>query len=165
MFRDSSMHSGTAKLMVPAIIATIALTGTFDVAAAIEVPLSANRTGQASTSTESPVRESTLFNPSGWRNIFRLPEFSTPHPPRLPGLSVLRDTTNDTFDQAKISTRRWWTRTKNLLSPFDSDTDESQDAFHDPSDSRGWFWWFSSEPEEREIETVNDFLRQERPKL
>lgn len=132
-----------------------------------QVAIPPSNAGSETGLTDSPARESSLFNSSGWRTIFRMPDLPAPS---LPGFSTLRATTSNTFHQAKRSTRRWWIRTKNFLSPFDTQADDSPDGGlgRDRSTSQnsegGWSWWFS-EPEEREIETVNDFLRQERPKL
>ena len=116
-------------------------------------------------SSSATTRESSQFKSPRWSSYFRFPELPTPRPISVPGLTALRESTSNSFSQAKRSSRRWWTRTKELLSPFDSDSESEQLSSETTSEGGRWFSWLWPQPEEPEIQTVNDFLRQERPKF
>ncbi len=121
---------------------------------------------QADDTDDVNTRESSQFSSGGWRSVLRVPELPRLRPPTLPGFSGLRDSTSSTFNQAKRSTRRFWTKTKDfILNPFDSETDSESDRYSQEKTSNGWFWWFSPQPEEPEVETVNEFLKLERPRM
>lgn len=120
-----------------------------------------------SDSDLSNSRESSVFNNPGKKDsenadLFQFPGWSAPKWPGVPTFSGLRQKTSRTMKSARNTTRRWWNGTKEFLSPYPSD-DDSQNS--EPSSGNSWFGWFGRKQEEPEIATVNDFLRQERPRF
>lgn len=110
-------------------------------------------------------KESSVFNSPSKGELFRLPQWtaprwSTPDWPSVPGFSGIRKQTSRSLKSARYTTRRWWNGTKNLLMPYP--VDESDVSTEQPSSG---FWWFGRRQEDPEIATVNDFLRQERPRF
>ncbi len=96
-------------------------------------------------------------------SFFQLPDWSAPRWPTLPGFSDLRERTSITWNNARQTTRRWWRSTVTAFSPFDSNSavaDKSQ-----KETGGGWFHWAGSGGQEPDIVTVNDFLKQDRPKF
>lgn len=116
-------------------------------------------------SSSSVTRESSQFKSPGWSSYFRLPELPSPRPIKIPGLTTLRESTSSSFSYARRSTRRWWNRTKEWASPFDSTSESKGSSSGSTTESGNWFSWMWPKSEEPEIQTVNDFLGQERPRF
>lgn len=119
-------------------------------------------------SSQDASRSSSLFNSPTGPKLFRLPELPSPRFSSLPGFSLLKETASNSYAMTKRTSRRMWNRTKEILRPFDPVESEAENMGYEAEDtSRGssWLWWKSSQAEEQKIETVNDFLRQDRPKL
>ncbi|MEX0824707.1 MAG: hypothetical protein WD119_00995 [Pirellulaceae bacterium] len=97
------------------------------------------------------------LNPTRWS----MPKIS------LPGVGsekrVIRRKSDNVFDGFSKSVSRGWTKTKNALDPsplWSSSTPRSSQRDQEPG---FWTKLFSSDPEPKKIETVNDYLRQPRP--
>jgi hypothetical protein len=117
--------------------------------------------GSKSESDWNNSKESSVFNGPSKGEFFQFPQWSAPKWPGVPTFSGLRQQTSRSLRSARYTTRRWWNGTKELLSPFPDD-DERETSEENAS---SWFWWFGRRQEDPEIATVNDFLRQERPRF
>jgi hypothetical protein len=109
-------------------------------------------------------RESSVFGQSNSGGVFKLPQWNTPQWPESLSFTGFKNQTSTTFRQARRSTRRWWNRTMDFLLPFDNEMVGEMDEAKQTGSSN-WFGWFGGKPEERDISTVNDFLKQERPRF
>lgn len=120
--------------------------------------------GSSSIDSEwDTAKNSSVFNRPNKGSFFQFPQWSPPNWPAAPTVSGLRHQTARSMRAAKNTTRRWWVETKEFLSPFPAPTDGNSSSSDNGGNS--WFWWWGKNQEEHEIETVNDFLRQERPRF
>ncbi len=113
----------------------------------------------------STIRESSFFNGSGGKSMFKLP--------KLPWFS--KDSSSKPKSESALSrmgktTKRWWSNTVDLMNPFDSPAPKRNQGYQPQNMQRkssgggplGWLW--REEPRENPT-TVNEFLRQPRPKF
>lgn len=126
------------------------------VASASHQSTSNSSTDEVSEST----RSSGMFNGPRLGDRFEFPQWPSIEWPTMPRLGAIKQQASQSASQVRRSTKRWWSNTKDLFRG-DDQPQSSNKASAQPS---RW-WWFSPEPEPQEILTVNDFLRQERPKF
>lgn len=152
------MRHGAALLLVAVLASSSAYAQGGDVQSQLPLP------GKSTPASDGKTRESSMFSKSNRSgSFFQLPALPTPSWPTLPGFSTLRNGTATTWNRTKQTTRRWWNSTVDLLSPFDNDSSITRSEKNSTGGS--WFQWDGSGDQEQEIVTVNDFLKQERPKF
>jgi len=114
-----------------------------------------NVKSQADQSSET-TKSSSMFNGPRLGDRFEFPQWPSIAWPDMPRLGAIKQSAS----QVRRSTKRWWSNTKEL---FRGDEEPEPSSKSNSQPSR--WWWFSPEPEPEEILTVNEFLRQERPKF
>lgn len=97
--------------------------------------------------------------------------------PKLPSLQGRKSkpaSEPSTWNKMSSGTRRAWTKTKDVLNPFDDAQDKPKDvtgynthftqqASHRKEEKEGSSWWPWTEEKPKRPQTVQDFLSQERP--
>lgn len=106
----------------------------------------------------SPLGEALApLNPTRWS----MPKFS------LPGTGsekrVIRRESDSMFDGFSKSVSRGWNKTKTALDPSPLWTSSEPKKANRDQEPGFWTKLFTSSPEPKKIETVNDFLRQPHP--
>jgi hypothetical protein len=81
--------------------------------------------------------------------------------PKIEAFETAKATTGRAFDSAKKSTSRMWNSTVDFLNPWDNKSSQSKSK---SKKSGAWFFQKKEKPPS-DYGTVNDFLRQERPKF
>lgn len=87
--------------------------------------------------------------------------------PKMPTFQGVRSSTSRAFNSAKQTTGRMWHSTVDFLNPFDDGPSKSSSSVttsNGPT-STGGAWFFQKKEEKPQYSTVNEFLRQERPKF
>ena len=87
-------------------------------------------------------------------NLFNGPQLNWP---KLPSFQGVRRTTGQALSNVKKTTGKWWNSTVDLMNPWKEERAKSRET------SGGWF--FQKKEEQPSYSTVNDFLKQERPRL
>ncbi|HAC92568.1 MAG TPA: hypothetical protein DCF63_18350 [Planctomycetaceae bacterium] len=118
-----------------------------------------NVKSQADQSSET-TKSSSMFNGPRLGDRFEFPQWPSIAWPDMPRLGAIKQQASQSASQVRRSTKRWWSNTKEL---FRGDEEPEPSSKSNSQPSR--WWWFSPEPEPEEILTVNEFLRQERPKF
>ena len=107
------------------------------------------------------------LNPLNWR----VPSFrtATSNQDKLP---ASRASEPSFFDQVSAGASKGWGKTKEILNParynpmkLFPDAGRSKSHRVDRDEPGFWRSWWTPEPRPREVNSVNDFLRQDRPKL
>ncbi|MBX3423746.1 MAG: hypothetical protein KF752_19490 [Pirellulaceae bacterium] len=110
-------------------------------------------------------RPSSVFDSPSRGSGLKFPELPTPSWPTLPGFSSVKESALNAVTQTRRTTRRWWNNTVDFLNPFDDRSSSKDTAGSSATSPKTTRWWWQPQPEEPEISTVNDFLRQERPRF
>lgn len=80
--------------------------------------------------------------------------------PRFQAWESAKATTGRAFNSARNTTSRIWNSSVNFLNPWDDSSRSSKSK-----SQKGDAWFFRKKDEQPQYSTVNDFLRQERPKF
>jgi hypothetical protein len=99
----------------------------------------------ASTSDSAGAKESSMFNS---------PQLSMP---KFEVFEKSKAATGRAFDSAKKTTSKMWNSTVDFLNPWDNKGSTNPKPKNDA--------WFFQKKEEPEYSTVNDFLKQKRPRF
>ena len=84
--------------------------------------------------------------------------------PKMPTFQGVKNSTGRAFNSAKQTTGRMWNSTVDFLNPWD-DESNSKSKSSSTSSNEGGAWFFQKKEEKPAYSTVNDFLKQERPRL
>ncbi|MFO0943404.1 MAG: hypothetical protein U0930_21935 [Pirellulales bacterium] len=99
------------------------------------------------SSSSSDSKESTMFNG---------PQINWPQMPTFQGV---KNSTSRAFTSVKQTTGRAWNSTVSFLNPWDEESKSKS-----KSSNSGGSWFFQKKEETKTYGSVNEFLRQERPK-
>lgn len=106
------------------------------------------------TSGSSDSKNSSMFKSSSSGNLFKGPQLNLP---KFQAIESAKATTGRMYDSAKRTTGQMWNSTVDFLNPWDGkSTSQSK-----PKSGA----WFFQKKEEPQYNTVNDFLRQDRPRF
>ncbi len=135
-------------------------------------PMTWNPMAESSSSGDTAVRKSTYFNGANQKSSDK-PLLSMP---KLPWTSAEQATNTapagpSTFSKMGQSTKRAWNNTVDFLNPFEKKTTSQQQGYQPQNSQKttkagtgmlGWMW---REETTESPTSVNEFLRQERPKF
>jgi hypothetical protein len=105
--------------------------------------------------SSSGTKDSSMFKSTSG-SLFKGPQLNLP---KIQAFEAAKASTSRAFDTAKRTTGRMWNSTVDFLNPWEGKSPSS-------SKSKGSAWFFQKKDDSQpQYSTVNDFLRQEKPRF
>jgi hypothetical protein len=132
-------------------------------------PFSTSSSADAGTVRSSSFFDGSMKNDSEKETASGKSMFSFPKMPWASEEKPKKSSSTSTLSRMGKSTKKFWNSTVDLLNPFDSEPQPKQQGYQPQnvkkSSSNGPFGWMWPEEKTETPATVNDFLRQPRPRF
>lgn len=126
------------------------------------------------SAAEQDTKKSSFFNGSGGSKPMKLPSFSWPKPSfsqkQADASMPQKSSAPSAFSKFNAASKKFWSDTADFINPFDGPKQQPRTQGYRPQDekqqkSKGGFFSWMKPSQEEQIQDVNGFLRQDRPRF